>query len=105
MKYFYTYEHCDTDENGFLNGVDSNTLTIYMVIAKSAKKGVVEALEIFRDDNASHLGYWSEIDRLADGIIISPNEYNRNKRVEFPLERFAKMKKSDSDVVFAEIYR
>jgi hypothetical protein len=104
MKYFYTYEHCDTDENGFLNEPDSKTLTIYMVIAKSAKKGVVEALKIFQDNNA-HFGYYSEIDRLADGIIISPNEQNRNERVEFPLERFAKMKKSDSDMVFAEIYR
>lgn len=105
MKYFYTYEHCDTDENGFLNEPDSKTLTIYMVIAKSAKKGAVEALKIFQDNNAHHFGYYSEIDRLADDIIINVNEQNRNERVLFPLERFAKMKKSDSDMVLAEIYR
>ena len=105
MKYFYTYEHCDTDENGFLNGVDSKTLTIYMVIAKSAKKGAVEALKIFQDNNARHCGYYSEVDRLADDIIINVNEQNRNERVLFPLERFAQMKKSDNDMVLAEIYR
>ena len=104
MKYFYTYEHCDTDENGFLNDPDSKTLSIYMVIEKSAKKGVVEALKIFQDNNA-HFGYYGEIDRFADLVIINADEHNRNERVAFPLERFAQMKKSDTDMLFAEIYR